>query len=135
MGRPRLWQEPTKPISVRIPVSWIAAYAKLSDEKNPPHDLMRDALKEFLERQGSGMVSVTRNRESANEDRIRENLRGTRESDLSERNDGATFGDRRVASRHEGKLKQVLDVTHEAIRRNGLTHHPRCTCAVCAASR
>lgn len=40
------------PVILRIPAEWWAALQELADAKNPPRELMRDALKQYLRRMG-----------------------------------------------------------------------------------
>lgn len=52
MGRPKKFGEQTSTVAIRLPNSWISAFAYMADVKNPVTDLMRDALKQYLKKAG-----------------------------------------------------------------------------------
>lgn len=50
MTRKRLGKTASVLVSLRIPEEWSLAYDELSSKERPPRELMRDALREYLDR-------------------------------------------------------------------------------------
>jgi hypothetical protein len=48
----RLGNKPSVIVKVRVPGEWWEALVSISDPKNPPRELIRDALKQFLRKSG-----------------------------------------------------------------------------------